>query len=1577
MEVFGLAVPMERVPFSDGSVKSGHVLDIHERPQLFDSHMWHESEPWVGTDRWVLVAYVPGRFEALGSEQRQALVELGFSVKGLYGLGTGEVSVSQCKASVSSEACDEGQDAVSGPACSEFASSWEVELPCEILDPGQFEQAVSLHHRYVEDCSRIAGELDRAVEWGCGGQVSKLLRVARLECGWFEGVLKRWGPVEEMHTSLKGLTTDIPLGEQELEAAEVFLQTRTVGLDEARKELEKWKGPGQDKVTALEETTGAVERVTVEQVEEWIRAGYKVMQVPGKAVLTRKAGVGRRQLRAVCCGNYLPAESLGLAKSDLYAGGVEALTVRVVLVYVASRPDWCGCILDVKCAFLYAPARSIQEDAEKQTIIVVRPPYLLVQLGLLGPQRRWRIIRALYGLQTSPKDWALYRDQELKGLQVSVEDEVLTLFQGISDDSLWFAKNAKGEVRALVVVYVDDVGLFGPRLVLRALVDKLREKWNTSEPVWSNDETLLNICGVELQQLKMGWRLTKRAYLQELLQRYEVESTASVPIARWDDPPDEDCGISDVRRAQGIVGALLWAMTRSRPDLMFAISKMSQCATKAPKKVFETGLQVLAYVRQTLDLGLEFPIDVGPTFGSHGQLSLPRNKGVLEVYSDSSHAPQGGRSMQSTVLMWRGGCILWEASRQAFTTLSSAESELVSMIHSVQAGESVQPIIEELTEEDTLLSLQGDNAASVRAFEPAGGGWRNRHLRMRAAAARERVAAGALVVQHIAGEYQVADLGTKPLGGSRITALLSLANVREGSMSRGMRDGLNTSARALRRVRACASQPEWLSCPTAALVLTMLAIVQPTRAQPMYQEEKWGWVWIVAFGLVMLAAVIWYGGLGLAVPGSLEARGQVCEESESGSEAPEPNGSLRELCAYEPQGLDDSLKMPGTCVEIGGSCGSNELPTGGLRPVGTVFQGQACGSQDGGSWLDGRALSAVSVLDGPSELAFAAAQAAFEVSQSGSSGLGHGDPFAVVASEAEIAFAAAQAVFEASQPGVLGLGYDPSYVEVDSEGQSEGSERLDAVPHRPSEDYQPPIGFTRQFFREEESSDSASSSSTSEGFEGAEGHVSWEARAVAEQTPGVGDPASSSDFSRFVTTTDGRLVAWRVRDERIHFLRRLLTLSGEVIVGLLGVGSGEVRWLREVAATYRYGIAGACERFRSLENVAPGFVPREGDSDPLEGRADASEPGASETTESSRLSSASSGSEYFSPEGSELEAASEETGVWLTASLGVWYRAGAEGFWMRYVDDVAWVPLPGWSLSQVQVVVEGLCRDDWSEFEAMISAPRDDSSEDWGSDLGSEESCLAVNLWALGCSSVGFLAGVISTMMWVGWIQGWTSVLFCVYLSSFWVRMAALWGDGSIEDGFRRLVILAEESYLWFPLVGKSGIVGLSLPRANSWNFVVLIVLFVVFGFSSPANAQIVMEKALVGYEEIQPEVTAATCEIQETTEALDTSEVSLWWFGLIWSIFSVGVWEAFKWTVKRTICRRKNSTAESQTEDQYVIELPLPSGVPHRAQILFCLWRAGFHIDVQQYPEEVQDEYHSYVGAYLVRVDRGEDSSD
>ena len=136
---------------------------------------------------------------------------------------------------------------------------------------------------------------------------------------------------------LKSLNQEVPLREPDPSPAEIFLQTRTVSLEEARQELDLWRGPAEEEVQALEVTTEAVERVSAATTEAWVKEGGKVIQVPGKAVLTRKAGVGKRRFRAVCCGNHIPTRQVADKKSDLYAGGIDSLTVRVILAFTAQR----------------------------------------------------------------------------------------------------------------------------------------------------------------------------------------------------------------------------------------------------------------------------------------------------------------------------------------------------------------------------------------------------------------------------------------------------------------------------------------------------------------------------------------------------------------------------------------------------------------------------------------------------------------------------------------------------------------------------------------------------------------------------------------------------------------------------------------------------------------------------------------------------------------------------------------------------------------------------------------------------------------------------------------------------------------------------------------------------------------------------------------------------------------------------------------------------------------------------------------------------------------------------------------
>ena len=165
--------------------------------------------------------------------------------------------------------------------------------------------------------------------------------------------------------------------------------------------------------------------------------------------------------------------------------------------------------------------------------------------------------------------------------------------------------------------------------------------------------------------------------------------------------------------------------------------------------------------------------------------------------------------------------------------MSSAEDELVGMVHCIQMAESIQPLVDELLEDDSVIAVLADNSAAVRAFESSPS--RNRHLRMRAVAGRERIAAGGLTVSHLFGgvSYQVADLGTKPLARPRILRLLELINVKVERVA----------SEAIRAARVLSRQGrEGLAVsPTALAGLALLSLIPKAQAQPEVVRSGYTW----------------------------------------------------------------------------------------------------------------------------------------------------------------------------------------------------------------------------------------------------------------------------------------------------------------------------------------------------------------------------------------------------------------------------------------------------------------------------------------------------------------------------------------------------------------------------------------------------------------------------------------------------------------------------------------------------------------------------------------------------------------
>ena len=590
---------LKRLP--DGRVASGHVLPIKERPQLFDSSAWHEAESWVGQDRWVIVAYVPQGYSAAIGGCFQCLKDLGFPVEGLP---TDQHEVCQRKVESDSiskfNACPvslaEGIAVHPNHQYPEdgVVESWYVEFPHELWN--DHEAGVFLHQASLDFSLQTAQELQCAIEQGHGSEVAGLLRVARLEVSWWEVVLELSQPAMETCVGARLLNINVPLVSHGVEPDELFLQTRAIPLDQVRKELPLWEPPAREEVDNLENVMQAVERVTTRDIEQWTSQGYKILQIPGKAVTSRKSGTGRRKFRAVACGNFLEsATGSSTAADTLYASGVDSSTVRLVISHAASRSDWAGVVADVKCAFLHAPRR--QENAGE--IWVIRPPYILVELGVLKASDRWRIQKAIYGLRSSPRDWQVHRDSVLRDMLIDWEGRTFRLVQAQSDESLWLIRQqGGGPIAGTMVIYVDDLIIFAIRALCSAVLDAIKKVWQLSTPEWIEGAVPVKFCGLEILRFSSGYRVNQQSYIAELLSKHAVKDEAAVPLVRWTEPEAlEEPSPEEVKSAQALTGALLWLSTRSRPDIAYSVARMAQFSTRSPQLVLSIGNQVLRYLK--------------------------------------------------------------------------------------------------------------------------------------------------------------------------------------------------------------------------------------------------------------------------------------------------------------------------------------------------------------------------------------------------------------------------------------------------------------------------------------------------------------------------------------------------------------------------------------------------------------------------------------------------------------------------------------------------------------------------------------------------------------------------------------------------------------------------------------------------------------------------------------------------------------------------------------------------------------------------------------------------------------------
>ena len=130
-----------------------------------------------------------------------------------------------------------------------------------------------------------------------------------------------------------------------------------------------------------------------------------------------------------------------------------------------------------------------------------------------------------------------------------------------------------------------------------------------------------------------------------------------------------------------------------------------------------------------------------------------------------------------------GGLVAWSSHRQAFVTMSTAESELVAICELATCVKSVEHLVAEIMLQscaranEVIKVLYSDSQSALAVCRCAAGSWRTRHLRIRGSMIRELLELPNWCAYHVDGKVMLADLGTKALAAERFNMLVDRMRV--------------------------------------------------------------------------------------------------------------------------------------------------------------------------------------------------------------------------------------------------------------------------------------------------------------------------------------------------------------------------------------------------------------------------------------------------------------------------------------------------------------------------------------------------------------------------------------------------------------------------------------------------------------------------------------------------------------------------------------------------------------------------------------------------------------------------------
>ena len=319
------------------------------------------------------------------------------------------------------------------------------------------------------------------------------------------------------------------------------------------------------------------------------------------------------------------AQRKGIDFFDTYSPVTKISTMRA-LIALAAIHNLIIHQMDVKTAFL---------NGDLNEEIYMKQPEGCIVLG--QEHKVCKLKKSLYGLKQAPKQW--YE----KFNNVLIEHG----FVVNSSDTCVYAKMFESEC-VIICLYVDDMLMYGTYL---DLIIKTKEILSSKFEMKDLGEADV-ILGIKIKRIENGFSLNQSHYIEKLLRKFD--SFDVVPVRTPYDPSvhlkknTSELSVSQFKYAK-IIGSVMFLMNYTRPDIAYAVSRLSRYTHNPSSEHWNALRRLLKYLKGTINWSLQFS----------------KFPAVLEGYCDANWVSDNDEvsSTSGYVFTLGGGAISWKSAK--------------------------------------------------------------------------------------------------------------------------------------------------------------------------------------------------------------------------------------------------------------------------------------------------------------------------------------------------------------------------------------------------------------------------------------------------------------------------------------------------------------------------------------------------------------------------------------------------------------------------------------------------------------------------------------------------------------------------------------------------------------------------------------------------------------------------------------------------------------------------------------------------------------------------------------------------